>query len=385
MSEEKEMTVHGPSVGADVEQSNQLKSNYSINEDDPEFNSFCDIDEENWEREMFLRTRPGYLKTISMKQLYDTVFETKEEPVKGLLCRGTYLFVGAPKVGKSFLMLQLAYHVSRGLPLWGYPVRKQTVLYFSLEDEYDRLQKRLYAMFGEEDTGDLHFATACKTVSGGLEDQIKSFVQEHPRTGLVIIDTLKRVRESSGTDYSYGSDYDLVAKLKGIADSCQLTMLIVHHTRKQKAEDIFEMISGTNGLMGAADGAFLLSKEKRTSNEATLDIVGRDQQDQRIRLKRNEETLAWEFTGAETELWKEPPDPLLERIAQALPVDGSAWAGTASELCEQLGLDMKPNTLSLKLNIGAGRLLQEYGVRCKRGRSHEGRRILLWKEESSGA
>ena len=202
---------------------------------------------------------------------------------------------------------------------------------------------------------------------------------------MVIIDTLKRVRESSGTDYSYGSDYDLVAKLKGIADSCQLTMLIVHHTRKQKAEDIFEMISGTNGLMGAADGAFLLSKEKRTSNEATLDIVGRDQQDQRIRLKRNEETLAWEFTGAETELWKEPPDPLLERIAQALPADGSAWAGTASELCEQLGLDMKPNTLSLKLNIGAGRLLQEYGVRCKRGRSHDGRRILLWKEESSGA
>ncbi len=62
MTEEKEMTVHGPSVGADVEQSNQLKSNYSINEDDPEFNSFCDIDEENWEREMFLRTRPGYPK-----------------------------------------------------------------------------------------------------------------------------------------------------------------------------------------------------------------------------------------------------------------------------------------------------------------------------------
>ena len=35
---------------------------------------------------------------------------------------------------------------------------------------------------------------------------------------------------------------------------------------KQKAEDIFDMISGTNGLMGAADGAFVLSKEKGTSN-----------------------------------------------------------------------------------------------------------------------
>ena len=32
-------------------------------------------------------------------------------------------------------------------------------------------------------------------------------------------------------------------------------MLIVHHTRKLQSEDCFDMISGTNGLLGAADGA----------------------------------------------------------------------------------------------------------------------------------
>lgn len=49
-------------------------------------------------------------------------------------------------------------------------------------------------------------------------------------------------------------------------------MLIVHHTRKEKGEDIFDSISGTNGLLGAADGAFLLSKNKRTANEAIMDV-----------------------------------------------------------------------------------------------------------------
>ncbi len=385
MTEEKELTARVSSVGADGGQPKQLKTDYSISENDAEFNRFGEVDAEYLDQLVTRRMDPAYLETVSMTQLYDTVFETKAAPIDGLLCRGTYLFAGAPKVGKSFLMLQLAYHVSRGIPLWGYPVKQSDVLYFSLEDGYDRLQRRLYRMFGEEETDRLYFANECKTVSGGLEEQIKGFVKKHPETGLVIIDTLKRVRESGGADYSYSSDYDIVAKLKDIADRCRVAMIIVHHTRKKKAEDIYEMISGTNGLLGAADGAFILSKEKRTSNEAAFHIVGRDQPDQRIQLERNNQTLVWEFVAAETELWKEPPDPLLETIAGALPADGSRWVGTASELCKQLGLDLKPNALSLKLNIGAGRLLKEYGVYCRRGRSHEGRRILLWKEADSKA
>ena len=63
-----------------------------------------------------------------------------------------------------------------------------------------------------------------------------------------------------------------------------ITMLIVHHTRKLEADDKFDMIAGTNGLLGAADGGFVLYKEKRTSNAAILDATGRDQEDQRLHL-----------------------------------------------------------------------------------------------------
>ena len=95
---------------------------------------------------------PSYLKTVSMSELYDTVFNVQTPLIDGLLQRGTYIFAGSPKVGKSFMMAQLAYHISTGIPLWGYKVRKSTVLYFALEDDYPRLQKRLFQMFGAEET-----------------------------------------------------------------------------------------------------------------------------------------------------------------------------------------------------------------------------------------
>ena len=69
--------------------------------------------------------------------------------------------MGAPKVGKSFLMAQLAYHVGMGLSLWGYEVRQGTVLYLALEDNHRRLQERLYRMFGVESTGKAPMTSTC--------------------------------------------------------------------------------------------------------------------------------------------------------------------------------------------------------------------------------
>lgn len=78
-----------------------------------------------------------------MNDLYENVYQSRPPVIDGLLYTGAYLFVGAPKVGKSFLMAQLAYHVNTGLPLCGYPVRQGTVLYLALEDDHRRLQERL--------------------------------------------------------------------------------------------------------------------------------------------------------------------------------------------------------------------------------------------------
>ena len=142
------------------------------------------------------------------------------------------------------------------------------------------------------------------------------------------------------------------------------------------------MISGTTGLLGAADGAFLLTKEKRTSNSATLDISGRDQQDQKLYLCRNTETLLWDLDRAETELWNELPEPLLETVAQFITADNSEWCGTPTELVAVLNVDMKANALSMKLNINAGRLFNEYSICYENKRCHDGRKIRLFLQQA---
>ena len=374
MSEEKEMTAPNVSIGVDTEQSSIKQTTNSISNRDVNFNPFD---------EFFKEIDPSYMKTVTMQELYQDIYSKKPPVIEGLLYQGTYLFVGSPKIGKSFFMAQLAYHVSTGTTLWDYPVKKGTVLYLALEDDYRRLQERMYRMFGTDSTENLYFSVSSKPLGNGLTDQLSGFIREHPDTTLVIIDTLQKIREVDSDSYSYAKDYEIINQLKQFSDSWGICLLLVHHTRKQKASDNFDMISGTNGLLGCADGAFMLYKETRTSNKAILEISGRDQQDQKIHLVRDEEKLCWNFEKAETELWKEPPEPLLECIANLVTEENPTWQGTATELIEKLGLDMKPNVVSLKLNVNAGRLMNDYSIRYTNKRNHSGRMIffsLLSKE-----
>ena len=374
MSEEKEMTAPNVSIGVDTEQSSIKQTTNSISNRDVNFNPFD---------EFFKKIDPSYMKTVTMQELYQDIYSKKPPVIEGLLYQGTYLFVGSPKIGKSFFMAQLAYHVSTGTPLWDYPVKKGTVLYLALEDDYRRLQERMYRMFGTDSTENLYFSVSSKPLGNGLTDQLSGFIREHPDTTLVIIDTLQKIREVDSDSYSYAKDYEIINQLKQFSDSWGICLLLVHHTRKQKSSDNFDMISGTNGLLGCADGAFMLYKETRTSNKAILEISGRDQQDQKIHLVRDEEKLCWNFEKAETELWKEPPEPLLECIANLVTEENPTWQGTATELIEKLGLDMKPNVVSLKLNVNAGRLMNDYSIRYTNKRNHSERMIffsLLSKE-----
>ena len=376
MNKEKEMTAPNVSVGADTEQSSQNLTGNSLTDFDPNFKGFDEM-----QREILRMMDPSYLKTVSMSELLDNVYQSKPPLVDGLLYRGTYLFVGAPKLGKSFLMTQLAYHISTGTLLWNYPVRKGTVLYLALEDDYRRLQERSYRMFGTAENESLFFSVSAGQLGSGLDEQLTNFLREHPGTSLIIIDTLQKVREVGGDNYSYANDYQIITRLKALADSYGICLLLVHHTRKQQADDKFDMISGTNGLLGAADGAFLLQKERRADNAATLDISGRDQQDQRLYLKRDEERLVWELERRETELRQEPPDPVLEAVAALVTAERPEWRGTATELVAALGLDMKPNALAMRLNVRAWRLSYEYHIHYESARTHAGRSIKLTLEE----
>lgn len=375
--DKKEKTALVPSVGAEEGQSVHNFSEDSIPNLESEINEVNENSEENPE-EMYRRmqrlTDPHYLHTISMTELYQTAFRSRPPIIDGLLYAGAYILAGAPKIGKSFLVAQIAYHVSTGRKLWDFDVHQGTVLYLALEDDYQRIQSRMFMMYGVNDTPNLHFATAAGKIGNGLDEQLENFMREHPDTKLIIIDTMQKIRELGGESYSYASDYEIIGRLKQFADKYCICVLTVHHTRKQPTGDSFEMISGTTGLLGCADGSLLMQKKKRTALEATIDVVGRDQQDQILYLKKDPETQIWNLERMENELHKEPPDAVLETVAKLVK---ESWCGSPTELAMLLQVGMQPNTLTKHLNVNAGRLFEEYGVQYENTRTHAGRKITL--------
>ena len=373
---EKEKTALATSVGADERQSVQNTNNI-IPTIDEHFNDSGEIYEENLQEMFFRMSHPYYLHTVSMTELYQTPYKSRPPIIDGLLYGGAYILAGAPKIGKSFLVAQIAYHISTGKKLWDYDVHQGTVLYLALEDDYQRIQSRMFMMYGVEDSSNLYFATAANKIGNGLDEQLEFFINEHPDTKLIIIDTMQKIREVGGETYSYASDYEIIGRLKQFADKHCICVLIVHHTRKQPAGDTFEMISGTTGLLGCADGSLLMQKKKRTALEATIDVVGRDQQDQILYLSKDPNTQIWNLDKTETELHREPPDPVLEAVARLVTSEQPEWTGSPSELAEALNTGMAANALTKYLNVKCGRLTDEYGIIYENKAKHSGRRVTL--------
>ena len=376
MIDAKEKTALATSVGADERQSVQNTNNI-IPTTDEHFNDSGEIYEENLQEMFFRMSHPYYLHTVSMTELYQTPYKSRPPIIDGLLYGGAYILAGAPKIGKSFLVAQIAYHISTGKKLWDYDVHQGTVLYLALEDDYQRIQSRMFMMYGVEDSSNLYFATAANKIGNGLDEQLEFFINEHPDTKLIIIDTMQKIREVGGEAYSYASDYEIIGRLKQFADKHCICILIVHHTRKQPAGDTFEMISGTTGLLGCADGSLLMQKKKRTALEATIDVVGRDQQDQILYLSKDPNTQIWNLDKTETELHKEPPDPTLEAVARLVTSEQPEWTGSPSELAEALNTGMAANALTKYLNVKCGRLTDEYNIVYENKAKHSGRRVTL--------
>ena len=367
----KETAILNTSVGADAGQLSQIH-NINITDTLPDFNNNFEDSEEFMKRLQRLQD-PTILNTVTYNQLMDEVLPYRRTLIEGLLVTGAYILAGAPKIGKSFLVAQIAYQVSTGQDLWDYKVHGGTVLYLALEDDKKRLQERMARMFGVGETDRLHFATEAGMIGKDLDKQLENFMREHPDTILIIVDTLQKIREAVGDSYGYSSDYEVIGRLKQFADSYNICALIVHHTRKQPAGDSFDMISGTNGLMGAADGAILMKKEKRTDSTATLDLSSRDNPDQKLYLEKNQDNLIWELDHAEAELWKAPADPILNKVTELITLENPYWEGSPTELVDYPQSDLIPNHLTKHLNVHAGRLMSEHDsvyLSCKK---HKGR------------
>jgi len=201
--------------------------------------------------------------------------------VPNLIPEGLTIVAGAPKVGKSWLALDVALAVATGgKAMDALPAVEGDVLYVAMEDGERRLKERLGLLLGGAGWATrMHY---CVKMPEEYRHDLIGFAEAWrksvPDPRLVVADTIGRIRppKRDRDADAYREDYAFLARWQEWALSSRLGLLGVHHTRKATADYFVEEVSGTNGLAGAADVVAVLSRPKNAQLDGVLKVTARD-------------------------------------------------------------------------------------------------------------
>ena len=245
------------------------------------------------------------VRIVNAVDLLRAEFDPPRWAVPELLMEGLALLAGRPKLGKSWLGLNLAVDVAEGaLALDRIKTTRGEVLYMALEDGERRMQERLQLVLGNREPSPLlSFAydwPVFDSTGGGLE-LLEDWIAAHPLARLVVIDTFKRVRpaEKGNSKRLYDLDYDALAPLAALARAHGIAIVVVFHARKGEADDPLDLVSGTTGLSGACDAVLVLRRE-RGQADASLFVTGRDIEERDMALRwhgKDADRFHWEWIG----------------------------------------------------------------------------------------
>jgi hypothetical protein len=267
-------------------------------------------------------------------ELQTKTFEPLRWIVPQYLPEGTSILGGRPKVGKSWLALDIAIGVATGGVCLGQQCGQGNVLALMLEDNDRRLQRRITKMLGaqlETWPAALTYATGWPHLNAGGLDWIREWIRKAAKPRLIIIDILERVRQrvaSKDQKSQYSADYEALTALQELAAEAQLSILVSHHQRKMGAEDLIDTLSGTLGLGGAVDTVLILGKDPQY--EKFLYGRGRDLEEFNVTVKQNEH-CQWQVLGPRTE---EASSPERNQILAALARTGRPM--TVKEISEAI-------------------------------------------------
>jgi hypothetical protein len=276
--------------------------------------SFCEAARKHHERE---KARPKRSPTnvedpktwrdglITAKALQTKTFAPVRIIVPGLIPEGVTIVAGKPKIGKSFLALDICMAVAGDRFVLGEtkPVQGDA-LYLALEDNQRRLKKRIDKIVqsgGAPEPLELH--TEWKRMDqGGLED-IEAWCKSVEKPRLIWIDTLAKIRPLAGrNEQAYAGDYRAIEGLQKLAGEYGVGIVLNHHLRKASSEDdAFDDVSGTLGLTGAADTIVIM---KRMAGMVKIFVRGRDIEEQEYAAEFNKETCRWRLVGEADEVFR---------------------------------------------------------------------------------
>lgn len=316
------------------------------------------------------RVKTPELKIKSARELQEEQLPPIRWIVSDMIPQGLTLLASPPKYGKSWWVLDLCLSVCAGDKFMGHYTEKSGCLYLALEDSENRLQDRINRLtYNAPAPEGFDYSITAATIDEGLIDQLEGYLDQKPETGLIVIDTLQKVKgKPVKNDSAYSDDYRQMGLIKRVADDHSIAVLLVHHLKKGKGEgDAFERISGTNGIFGSADTAIVLQKTNRTDKETTLHLTGRDVIADDSVIEFNKDSCRWECKGSVDEIEERrltleyENDPVVRTIKHLLS-ETPFWEGTATDLfnaCIDLtGIppDKSPDSLGRKIKATANML-----------------------------
>ena len=266
-----------------------------------------------------------------------------------------------------------------------------------LEDNQRRLQDRMNRVLqGERAPDGFALATGSLDLQDGLLDQLTNYLNINPGCGLVVIDTLQRVRRTTGKAINaYQADYKDVGILQKFASEREICIVLVHHLRKMKDEtDPFAQISGTNGIFGAADSAFVMTRDRRVDDTTKLSVTGRDLEEFELALRLDKTQCRWQNLGdaearAREQARKEYENSaLVQTIRKLVERNHGQWSGTAKEILEAGRLLTRrfiaetPQELSCQLREIRSQLMEMDNISYQKGKhGTAGAKHIFCKEE----
>ncbi len=279
--------------------------------------------------------------SIAASDLQTAKIDPPEWLIPDVLPQGLAILCASSKVGKSWMAMQMCLAISRGKEFLDYASNQAGCLYLALEDGIFRLKDRLNKVLdGGKAPSNFYLSIKANGLDGGLIKQLDEEFEEHPDIKLIIIDTLQKVRGSAKKDeIAYATDYRELGALKEYADNKRICIFLIHHLRKMADEnDVFNMISGSNGIMGVCDTIFIIYKKKRQDENAVLFMTGRDIRQQDVVVHFDETKYRWEMVGmAEEEERKRKKreyenNPIVKTVKDLLKQYPMGWKGTATDL-----------------------------------------------------
>lgn len=248
--------------------------------------------------------------------LNDRIIPPLVQLVEGVIPEGSTVLAGAPKVGKSWFVLDLCLQAADGGRfLGGIPITERDVLYLALEDGHRRIQSRSRDLLGQRRIPK-RFSYVLEVPKADAVGLITHWLAglDDPAAAVVVIDTGQKVRPPSKPGVSvYEQDYDFGSTLKTITEANPgMACIVVTHTRKAASVDFVELVSGSNGFTGAADTIVVLQRE-RTSEEGTLSVTSRDGREGVYKIERD--GSSWALAGGGL-------DAAAEAAEQTLIADG---------------------------------------------------------------